>query len=259
MLANGTGKLRAQRDGLAKPKASWRVLFLSTGEIGLAAHMREAGKKARAGQEVRLADIPADAGAGYVLFETLHGYPGGAALSDAIREAARTHYGHPAREYLRALVAMDRDELRARLRALRADFTREALPENADGQAQRVADRFALIAAGGELATVRELTGWEKAAATQAARVCFKAWLDHRGGAGAQEEKTALAQVAQFFELHGESRFSTLDSTDSREPRTINRAGFKRTTTGGTAEYFVLPEVWKLPSRVCKKGPHLNG
>ena len=96
---------------------------------------------------------------------------------------------------------------------------------------------------------MRNLTGWQPGAATQAARKCFQAWIDHRGGAGAQEERHALAQVAQFFELHGESRFSNLDSTDSREPRTINRAGFKRTTTGGTAEYFVLPEVWR--AEVC--------
>ena len=249
MLANGTGKQRAQRDGLAKPKASWRVLFLSAGEIGLAAHMREAGKKARAGQEVRLADIPADAGAGYGLFETLHGYTDGGALADAIREAARTHYGHAAREYLAALVSIDRDELREYLRNLRADFTAEALPANSDGQAARVCGRFSLIAAGGELATVRNLTGWQPGAAIQAARKCFQAWINHRGGAGAQEERHALAQVAQFFELHGESRFSNLDSTDSREPRTINRAGFRRTTTGGTAEYFVLPEVWR--AEVC--------
>jgi putative DNA primase/helicase len=253
MLANGTGKQRAQRDGLAKPKANWRVLFLSAGEIGLAQHMREAGKKARAGQEVRLADIPADAGMGYGLFETLHGYPDGAALSDSIREAARTHYGHAAREYLAELVKIDRDKLRERLRELRADFAAEALPADADGQARRVCDRFALIAAGGELATVWNLTGWQRGAATQAARKCFVAWLDNRGGAGAQEERQALAQVAQFFELHGESRFSNLDDTDTDDDetqstyksRTINRAGFKRTTTGGTAEYFILPEVWR--------------
>ena len=249
MLANGTGKQRAQRDGLAKPKASWRLLFLSAGEIGIAQHMREAGKKARAGQEVRLADIPADAGAGYGLFETLHGYPDGAALSDAIREAARTHYGHAAREYLAALVRIDRDKLREHLRKLRADFTAEALPANADGQAARVCGRFALIAAGGELATKRNLTGWQPGAATQAARKCFQAWIDHRGGAGAQEEKQSLAQVTQFFEMHGESRFSNLDSTDSRESRTINRTGFRRATIGGTAEYFVLPEAWR--AEVC--------
>jgi uncharacterized protein (DUF927 family) len=248
MLANGSGKQRARRDGLSKPKSTWRLLFLSAGEIGLAQHMLEAGKKARAGQEVRLADIPADAGAGHGLFENLHDYADGGALADAIKEAARTHYGHPASEYLRTLVAMDMEKLRERLRVLRADFTREALPDNADGQARRVCDRFALIAAGGELATGLDITGWQPGAAAQAARKCFAAWLDHRGGAGAQEEKTALAQVTRFFELHGESRFSSLDGTDTREPRTINRAGFKR-QTDGMAEYFVLPEAWK--AEVC--------
>jgi len=247
MLANGTGKQRARRDGLAKPKATWRLLFLSAGEIGLAQHMREAGKKARAGQEVRLADIPADAGAGHGLFETLHGYPNGAALSDAIKEAARTHYGTQAREYLIRLVIMNRDKLLERLRALRADFTAEVLPDNADGQARRVCDRFALIAAGGELATGLNLTGWERGAATRASGTCFQAWLENRGGAGAQEERVALAQVQAFFELHGESRFSNLEGIDSRA--TINRAGFKRTGALGTAEFFVLPEAWK--AEVC--------
>jgi len=249
MLANGTGKQRARRDGLAKPKSTWRLLFLSAGEIGLAQHMREAGKKARAGQEVRLADIPADAGAGHGLFENLHDYADGGALADAIKEAARTHYGHPAREYLLALVAMDKKKLRERLHTMRADFTSEALPANADGQARRVCDRFALIAAGGELATRLNLTGWERGAATLAAGVCFKAWLDNRGGAGAQEEKAALAQVTRFFELHGESRFSHLDSTDTRDPRTFNRAGFKR-MRAGSAEYFVLPQAWQ--TEVCE-------
>jgi putative DNA primase/helicase len=247
MLANGTGKQRAQRDGLAKSKNHWRLLFLSAGEIGLAQHMREAGKKARAGQEVRLADIPADAGAGLGIFETLHGYQDGGALADALREATRTHYGHAAREYLAALVSFDRDLLREHLHKMRADFTAEFLPENADGQARRVCDRFALIAAGGELATVRNLTGWQPGAALHASRVCFEAWLNNRGGAGAQEENTALAQVVQFFELHGESRFTALDGNGQRV--TTNRTEFKRTTTDGIAEYFVLPEVWR--SEVC--------
>jgi putative DNA primase/helicase len=96
---------------------------------------------------------------------------------------------------------MNRDTLHERLRAIRADFIAEMLPDNADGQAQRVCGRFALIAAGGELATSLKLTGWEPGAATQAASKCFEAWLDNRGGAGAQEEKTALAQVQAFFDF----------------------------------------------------------
>ena len=249
MLANGTGKQRAKQDGLAKPKASWRLLFLSAGEIGLAQHMLEGGKKARAGQEVRLVDVPADAGAGYGLFENLHDYPDGAVLSDAIREAARTHYGHPARAYLAALAGMDREKLRKRLRNSRDAFTRKAQPANADGQVVRVCGRFALIAAAGELATEMSLTGWAPGAATAAGRKCFQAWIDHRGGAGAQEEKTALAQIAQFFELHGESRFSSLDIDSNPEVRTINRAGFLR-HVDYRVEYFVLPEAWR--SDICK-------
>ena len=47
----------------------WRLLFLSAGEIGLAEHMSEANKRTRAGQELRMIDLPADAGAGLGIFE----------------------------------------------------------------------------------------------------------------------------------------------------------------------------------------------
>jgi putative DNA primase/helicase len=61
MLANGSGKLRANIKGEAREKATWRLLFLSSGEVTLAEHMTEGGKKARAGMEIRLVDIHADA------------------------------------------------------------------------------------------------------------------------------------------------------------------------------------------------------
>src|SRR5450830_46968 len=68
MVANGQGKQRSARTGSAKPRQSWRLLFLSAGEIGLAQHMADGGKKAKAGQEVRLVDVQADAGQGLGLF-----------------------------------------------------------------------------------------------------------------------------------------------------------------------------------------------
>jgi putative DNA primase/helicase len=59
-LANGTGKARAARDGsLCEPK-TWRVLTLSTGEVPTGTKLAEdRGRKARAGQLVRMLDIPA--------------------------------------------------------------------------------------------------------------------------------------------------------------------------------------------------------
>ena len=81
MLANGSGKARANKNGAARTRQEWRLLFLSAGEVGLAQHIRESGKKSKAGQTVRLVDVSADAGQGYGLFDTLHGSASGAAFS----------------------------------------------------------------------------------------------------------------------------------------------------------------------------------
>jgi putative DNA primase/helicase len=242
MLANGTGKHRARRDGLARKAATWRLLFLSAGEIGIAAHMGEVGKRARAGQEVRLADIPADAGKGHGLFEELHGFPSGVALAEYLNEKAGKAYGTAGRVFVRGLVGIQASQLKERVEVLRADFLSSKVPPGADGQALRVASRLALIAASGELATTFTITGWAKGAAIKAAGTCFDAWLERRGGSGSQEQTAALAQVHYFIEAHGESRFTDLDSNSDRN--IVNRAGFRRRTEAGI-EYLVLPEVFK--------------
>ena len=76
MLANGVGKRRATQTGGAQPTAQWRLLYLSCGEITLGDKIAEDGRnrKVAAGQQVRMIDVPADAGAGLGIFETLHGY-----------------------------------------------------------------------------------------------------------------------------------------------------------------------------------------
>jgi putative DNA primase/helicase len=69
------------------------LAVLSSGEIGLAQHMAEVGKQSRAGQELRLAEIPADAGKGLGLFENLHESNSGAEFAKALDHATRQHYG----------------------------------------------------------------------------------------------------------------------------------------------------------------------
>lgn len=73
MLDNGMSKGRANQQGLAKKQVTWRLVFLSNGEEGLAQLLREIGKRVKAGQEVRLIEIPADTNI-HGLFENLHGY-----------------------------------------------------------------------------------------------------------------------------------------------------------------------------------------
>ena len=64
-LSNGGGKVRASRYGSMREPKSWRVMVLSTGELSVAAKLSEdRGRKARAGQMVRMLDIPAERGFG---------------------------------------------------------------------------------------------------------------------------------------------------------------------------------------------------
>lgn len=243
MLANGEGKHRARQDGLAKPTATWRLLFLSAGEIGLADHMRDGGKRVKAGQEVRLADVPADAGAGHGLLENLHGFSDGAALADALIEGARAFYGVAGLAFLEQLVGADRAALRASVKSLRDEFTAEHVPAGSSEQVQRLGKRFALVAAAGELATAWGITGWPSGEAFRAAGSCFAASLDRRGGTGSGEDAAALSQVAHFLELHGSSRFADLAGDQDRP--IVNRAGYRRRDPDGRIEYLVLPEVFR--------------
>ncbi|HVV69579.1 MAG TPA: DUF927 domain-containing protein [Gammaproteobacteria bacterium] len=244
MLANGNGKARAARSGLARSRAEWRMLFLSAGEIGLAQHLEEAGKKAKAGQEVRLVDIPANANKGLGIFENLHDQSSAADFSRELLEATTKYYGIAAQVFLETLTAIpDIATLTTTIKKLCRQFMADNLPPKASGQVHRVCERFALIAAAGELASSYGITGWYEGEASRAAKQCFCDWINYRGGVENQEHTQVLSQVRRFFESHGESRFSELGSQNSR---TLQRAGFKKTDPGNTSTiYYVLPQVFR--------------
>ncbi len=258
MLANGSGKTRAGRTGAARERSSWRLLFLSAGEIGLAEHMGEAGKSPKAGQELRLAEIPADAGAGLGLFEKLHGHPGGNELAKALADAIRQQHGTAFPAWLERLAVEQAeipDTIKAGIRAFEARF----LSNDAGGQARRVAYRFALVGAAGELATSWGLTGWPAGEAMQAAAACFRAWLERRGGEGNQEERAMLSQVREFLRRYGESAFSDWDrpgnDSDKHAPRSGDRVGYRRHDgMKDETDYFIFSETWR--TRICKGFDH---
>lgn len=247
LLANGQGKTRAGKTGAARKSASWRLLFLSAGEETLAAMMGKAGKSANAGQEIRLADIEADAGAGMGAFENIHQSETPAAFALALKDAASAHHGAAGMEWLRCIV-QDRADIAGMASGALAQFVQTVCPPQVSGQVQRVARRFALVAFAGELASHYGITGWQQGQATAAAKTCFTAWLEGFGGGGNKEGRALLEQVRAFIELHGASRFEELGATHAQ--RVPNRAGFMRTNEAGQREYLVLPEVFKR--ELCK-------
>ncbi|WP_051609219.1 DUF927 domain-containing protein [Fodinicurvata fenggangensis] len=243
MLSNGSGKSRAARDGGGRRPAQWRLLFLSSGEIGLATKVAEDGRGRRlaAGQQVRVVDVPADAGAGHGIFEELHGHETGDALARKLKQATTRHYGHAAPALIQQIV-QNPDWFGREVRAFIEEFSGEACPTGADGQVQRVAQRFGLLAAAGEIAAKLEILPWPEGGAIEGCQRCFQAWLDSRGGPESAEVRDGIAKVRAFVEAHGESRFAPWQ--DDSHKTTINRAGFRRTTDGGGSEWFVFSEAW---------------
>ena len=253
MISNGVGKMRAGRDGSLRKAAQWLLLFLSSGEVGLSDLITEIGGTHRAGTDVRVVDLPADAGQGMGIFDVVPDGITPGTFAERLKAVAAEHYGHALHAWLDVLVA-DRERARSFLKTMVAALVDDMASSHANGQVRRVAARFALTAAAGELATARGITGWPQGEAERAARRCFSDWLAARGTSGPAEEAIWLAQVRGFIEQHGEARFAPMDrATDDRSPKTLMRCGWRYTNAASgsdAAEYWVLSEAWR--TQICK-------
>ena len=254
MLGNGKGKSRADKTGGSRSVPSWRLLFLSTGEKSLAEHMETGKKQALAGQEVRLINLTADAGAGMGLFQDIHGLATPQAFATRIKEATLASYGIAGPAFVEAIMAAtSQTEFISQIQQGIEQFVGANVPADASGQVHRVGRRFGLLAAVGEAAIGLGILPWPEGEAISGARACFQSWVDGRGGVGNQEAEQAINRVRGFLELHGESRFTEWESVSEHYAnsisRTINRAGFRRVTNDGRTEFYVLPQAYR--TEVC--------
>lgn len=236
-LGNGKGKQRASRTGSARGVRSWRCSVLSTGERTLATTMTEGGHRIKAGQAVRLLDVPANRTHG--AWDFLHQHPNGPGMSDHIKRACNVHYGHAGRAFLERLT-WDESDLCEALEATKA-LPEFATADTADGQVKRAAARFALLALAGELATEYGVTGWPEGEATMAAGIGFQSWLTLRGNTHqSHEHGQVLAKMREFIERHADSRFSDLDNPlpPDRAALIRDRAGWYQDAHGGRVYLF---------------------
>ena len=238
MLSNGQEKARLAKTTNLREIKTWRLMILSTGELTLTEYLKSEGIRVFAGQEVRLASIPADAGRGYGLFEELHGMTGGE-LSEYIKVQSSKFYGVAGDAWLE-LVTANHDQIVSDINDNIQQFKELALNAQSSAQAGRVANRFGLIAYAGELATQYGLTGWDGGDATKAALTCFNAWLAEFG-TGNREEKQILEAVKWFIDRNGiKFQVHTVDRDGVNIMDVADRAGFKRKDGDGDGfSYFV--------------------
>jgi putative DNA primase/helicase len=152
----------------------WTCAVLSSGERTITTELASAGIKPKAGQLVRLLDIPV--ARRYSGWDNLHGFSSGAAFSDAIKRAVSQHHGHAGVAFLERLTRDHRDWT-----AHLESFKRlPGFVVGDSGQDTRAAARFALLAMAGELVTEYGVTGWAPGQATDAAQTMFHLWQSQR-------------------------------------------------------------------------------
>lgn len=239
LLANGQGKIRANRNGAAHKPAQWRLLFLSSGEESLSSLVAQSGRRTTAGQDIRLVELDADAGQGMGLFEILHDHASAHDFANSLKTFTASFYGQAGYAWLRWLVAQQ-DILKPRLETMIRQCCHGLLQDGGNGQIQRVARRFALAAVAGCLAAEAGVVPWQQDGVFAAIQSCFTPWYKAQGDRS-HEERAILDQVRRFFERHGASRFQGWDNKDAIVP---NRAGFVREEQGMTV-YYLLPSTFK--------------
>ena len=198
-LFNGVGKLQGAKEGGNRDLKRWRTVALSTGEMDIETFIASAGRKVKAGQLVRLLNIPLEKA------QQFHETANGKAHADALKDAYQNHYGAAGRYWIKHLA----DHQQQAVEAVREAESRwrSLIPSDYGEQVHRVAARFAVLEAA--LLLSRAITGWDEQECRDAIQHNFNAWIKEFG-TGNKEHKQIVEQTEAFLNAFGLSRFAPL-------------------------------------------------
>jgi len=248
MLANGCGKGRSNVNAQLRPRQHWELIFYSTGELGYLEHAATTGQRTYGGQSLRVLEIPSDRGR-FGSFDDLHEHPDGGRFAQVIADASRHSYGTAAPAFVKSFLALGADKARERLNQLIEEFRTLLDLRAVAGEVERAIDRFAIVAAAGELATEWGITGWATGEALVAAAHIVLLWLESRGTLGSFDEHQALKHFSGKLSQLSLSRFQEHNGGDpDKDKRPFERLGYK--TAGRNGIEFQFPKDQGIPSEL---------
>ncbi|AXY34572.1 TOPRIM and DUF927 domain-containing protein [Yersinia pseudotuberculosis] len=198
-LFNGVGKLQGAKEGGNRDLKRWRTVALSTGEMDIETFIASSGRKVKAGQLVRLLNIPLEKAHQH------HETPNGKAHADALKDAYQRNYGAAGRYWIKHL-ADHQQQAVAAVREAESRW-RSLIPADYGEQVHRVAARFAVLEAA--LLFGRVVTGWDEQECRDAVQHNFNAWIKEFG-TGNKEHQQIIEQTEGFLNAYGLSRFAPL-------------------------------------------------
>ncbi|MBQ7674799.1 MAG: hypothetical protein IJT36_09890 [Alphaproteobacteria bacterium] len=141
-------------DAALRKTKSWRLLCLSSGEIGISEKIEAAGERVHGGVLVRCIDIEAQSSKGICIFEDLRGYNNGNEFSTALAEKTSKYYGTAAKFFVDEVRKIDEASIRNIFNeALGRIKSALQLEKIEDGATSRVLNTFTLINTAGILAS----------------------------------------------------------------------------------------------------------
>lgn len=198
-LFNGVGKLQGAKEGGNRDLKRWRTVALSTGEMDIETFIASSGRKVKAGQLVRLLNIPLEKAHQH------HETHNGKAHADALKDAYQHNYGAAGRYWIKRL-ADHQQQAVAAVREAESRW-RSLIPADYGEQVHRVAARFAVLEAA--LLFGRVVTGWDEQECRDAIQHNFNAWIKEFG-TGNKEHQQIIEQTEGFLNAYGLSRFAPL-------------------------------------------------
>jgi hypothetical protein len=245
MLANGQGKTRMTKNLTNRKPKTWQLLFLSSGELGMGACIAQAGIVLKGGQEVRLADIPAEpSGSQFGAFESIHNFESAKQFAEHLNRATQSYHGTLLDAYLSKLVT-DRATNPAFASTLKKQvyaIARKLAEGTIDTAVSRVANRFALVQVALELAHAYGLLPFPLEHIGWAIGKIFRDWLDYRGGDGSIEVKNACDRIHSLL-VSNEFSDRVYDLSAPHRVTVRNLLAYRKSNSDCQTEEFWVPST----------------
>ncbi|MFV2280705.1 DUF927 domain-containing protein [Escherichia coli] len=236
-LFNGSGKLQGAKDGGNREIKHWRTVAISTGEMDVETFLKTEGIKVKAGQLVRLLNVPMEKATQF------HEYSTGKAHADALKDAWTENHGAAGREWVKWL-ADHQQEAKDTVRSCRERW-RNLIPESYGEQVHRVGERFAILEAA--LVLSGHVTGWNEQECRDAIQHNFNAWVKEFG-TGNREFKQMVEQAEAFLASFGFSRYLPWPNTDERDLPIKELAGYRKGSIRNEDDefrFYTFPHVFE--------------
>ncbi|EGE5148551.1 DUF927 domain-containing protein [Escherichia coli] len=246
-MFNGTGRVRATKDGNNAQRAFWRLPVISTGEADTATFASQAQITLAPGQLVRLLNVPIE----QMQPVNLHGYQTAGAHAMALIRACSDNFGAVFREWITWLIRSQPEAENTISQHL--DKWRTAAAEEYPDSPQvcRVADAFAVLEAA--LVLTRPFTGWDAVACRDAVAHVFASWVKDFGTHD-KAQSQIISQATDFLMQYGRSRFATLTTdgkantvTDQEASRIGRLYGYRKPADGDNGDewFYVTPAAFR--------------